>query len=45
MKNRDARTITEIQSHMAKAKSSVNVGMPFAADEYCCLVCNALFYN
>jgi len=43
MKNRDARTITEIQSHMAKAKSSVNVGMPFAVDEYCCLVCNAYF--
>jgi len=45
MKNRDARTKTEIQGHMAKAKSSVNVGMPFTVDEYCCLICNAYFTN
>ena len=45
MKNRDARTHTEIQGHMAKAKCSVNFGMPFAVDEYCCLICNAYFKN
>jgi len=45
MKTRDARTQTEIQSHMAKAKASVNIGMPFTVDEYCCLICNAYFTN
>ena len=43
MKNRDDRTVIEINSHMAKAKSAVNIGMFFAIDEYCCLICNAYF--
>ena len=43
MKNRDERTEAEINSHMAKAKSATQVGMPFTVDEYSCLVCNAYF--
>ena len=43
MKNRDERTTIEISSHMAKASSAVNNAMVFAADEYCCLICNAYF--
>ena len=43
MKRRDERTENEINSHMAKAKSATQVGMPFAVDEYSCLICNAYF--
>ena len=43
MKNREDRIANEITSHMAKAKASVNIGACFAADEYCCLICNAYF--
>ena len=43
MKRRDERTEIEINSHMAKAKSATQVGMPFAVDEYSCLICNAYF--
>ncbi|MAS00482.1 MAG: hypothetical protein CMH24_03885 [Nitrosomonadales bacterium] len=43
MKNRDERTSIEINSHMAKAKSATQVGMPFSVDEYSCLICNAYF--
>ena len=43
MKNREDRIANEISSHMAKAKASVNIGACFAADEYCCLICNAYF--
>jgi len=45
MKNRDNRTIIEIDSHMAKATTAFNCGMIFALDEYCCLICNAYFRN
>ena len=41
MKNRDDRTTTEIDSHMAKATAAANLGMIFTLDEYCCLICNA----
>jgi len=41
MKNRDDRTTTEINSHMAKATAAANLGMIFTLDEYCCLICNA----
>ena len=43
MKNREDRIANEISCHMAKAKASINVGACFAADEYCCLICNAYF--
>jgi len=43
MKNRDDRTTTEINSHMAKATAAANLGMIFTLDEYCCLICNAYF--
>ena len=43
MKSRDERTEIEINSHMAKAKSALQVGMPFTTDEYSCLICNAYF--
>ena len=43
MKNREVRIASEISSHMAKAKAAVHTGLCFAADEYCCLICNAYF--
>ena len=43
MKKREERLQTEINAHMAKVKQSINFGMPFAVDEYCCLICNAYF--
>ena len=43
MNSRDERTEIEINSHMAKAKSATQIGMPFTIDEYSCLICNAYF--
>ena len=43
MKNREVRIASEISCHMAKAKTATNTGLCFAADEYCCLICNAYF--
>jgi len=43
MKKRDDRTSSEIEIHMGKAKTGVNITAPFMVDEYCCIVCNAYF--
>ena len=45
MGNRENQFVIEINSHMAKAKSAVNAGAPFMADEYSCLICNTYFRN
>ena len=43
MKKRDNRTSSEIEIHMGKAKTGVNITAPFMVDEYCCIICNAYF--
>ena len=43
MKKRDNRTSSEINIHMGKAKTGVNITAPFMVDEYCCIICNAYF--
>jgi len=43
MKKRDNRTASEIEIHMGKAKTGVNITAPFMVDEYCCIICNAYF--
>ena len=43
MIKRDPRTISEINSHMFKLKCALHNALPFATDEYACLVCNAYF--
>jgi len=43
MEKREDRIISEINTHMAKVKMAERFGLPFALDEYCCLICNAYF--